>query len=634
MINKKSIKLVLLIIGLLPITLLFSKAYYFNNLEIKNNINLYPFNNLKQADGFWTLSPISINGNDAWASIAAANDWCTGSGSPNDPYLIENVTINGSGSGSCINISNSDVYFIVNNCTLYNSQNSEYHGGISLTNTNNGELLNNNCSFNYIGIRLLNSSYNSIIGNIVSHAGFMGIRTSNSDYNNISRNIASYNSLAGIAIGGDYNHISENIVISSHIGLYMKYSSFCTVTKNSLVSNGGSGLELASPCNENNFFNNVFDGNNLHVIDGGTTNYYNSSEIGNKWDDYVGNDINDDGIGDTPYTVHGLPLKYDYLPIFEDGDDIAPPVLKVISPKDKSIINSPRYEIYTRSLYIDTMWYNLNYSSNTHTFSELSGQLDQTEWDQLDESNLTITFYANDSLGNLGSTTISVEKDITLPILTLLNPKENEIYGVDPPYFNITVIDKNILTYWYTLDGGLTNLTFNINGSIDHTEWEDKANGTIGMYFYAKDSAGNIGDANVNIKRDIIAPIITIDLPTINQQFKATAPNFAINIVEGNLDNIWYTLDNETTNYSCGFSGQINQTFWDSLPDGNYIIRFYANDTLGNQGFNDVIIIKSDSESYGISGYEIITFLGIIFVLIFTITKIEYRKKNIIDQIT
>ena len=86
-------------------------------------------NNKLQSSYYWDLTgfPIFIDDDDPsynWAITAATKDWCSGSGTWIDPYLIENVTINGQNSGSCIFIRGSSVFFVIKNCSLSNSGNN------------------------------------------------------------------------------------------------------------------------------------------------------------------------------------------------------------------------------------------------------------------------------------------------------------------------------------------------------------------------------------------------------------------------------------------------------------------------------------------------------------------------------
>ncbi|MHA1577627.1 MAG: right-handed parallel beta-helix repeat-containing protein, partial [Candidatus Thorarchaeota archaeon] len=75
--------------------------------------------------------PISIDGNAEFA----AGGW-PGDGSALTPYRIENYVINGSGS-DCISIQNTDVYFIIDNCTLQDAS-GDY--GLFLSEVVNGQV--------------------------------------------------------------------------------------------------------------------------------------------------------------------------------------------------------------------------------------------------------------------------------------------------------------------------------------------------------------------------------------------------------------------------------------------------------------------------------------------------------------
>jgi len=63
---------------------------------------------------------IHIVYNSGWGNAKTAGI-CTGNGTYSEPYIIEDLVIDGGGSGSCISIENSDVYFKIDNCSVYNS---------------------------------------------------------------------------------------------------------------------------------------------------------------------------------------------------------------------------------------------------------------------------------------------------------------------------------------------------------------------------------------------------------------------------------------------------------------------------------------------------------------------------------
>jgi len=143
-------------------------------------------NNLKTS-GYWELSPIVINdsggGDYTWVQ-AKTEDWCSGSGTWNNPYVIENVTINANKADKCLAIIDSNAYFIVQNCTFYNSSQE----GILLNNATNGQLINNNCSLNYLGISTEYSNNNTVSGNTANNNIYCGIYLSSSHNNTISKN--------------------------------------------------------------------------------------------------------------------------------------------------------------------------------------------------------------------------------------------------------------------------------------------------------------------------------------------------------------------------------------------------------------------------------------------------------------
>ena len=188
--------------------------------------------------------------------------------------------------------------------------------------------------------------------------------------------------------------------------------------------------------------------------------------------------------------------------------------------------------------------------------------------------------------------TITVLEDVIAPDITINSPSQNEFFGSLAPNFDLSIIEGNKDTIWYTLDDGTTNITCGLSGQIDQTEWNKKGNGTFTIIFYANDTLGNEGSAEVVVCKDIVAPNITINSPSQNNVFGRTTPNFDLTIVEGNLDKTWYSLNDGSNFTFSGTSGTINQIAWDACENGMVIIRFYANDSLSNEGYAEVTIFK------------------------------------------
>ncbi|MHA1521218.1 MAG: right-handed parallel beta-helix repeat-containing protein, partial [Promethearchaeota archaeon] len=215
-----------------------------------------------------THDPIFIDGDDG------GNDWTTfpnktGSGTFGDPYIIENLEINASGSGSGIYIRDSTVYAEIINCTVSNSGPSSEDAGIRLLNCANIQIMNCTSAYNdYYGIYLVSNSYNNTLsGNNASYNSGYGIYLTSSSNNTLSGNIANHNNHYGIVLWSSCNSntLSENIADSNLVGIIL-YSSFNNkLTENIANYNNGNGIYLASSDN-NTLSGNEVSYNNVSGI--------------------------------------------------------------------------------------------------------------------------------------------------------------------------------------------------------------------------------------------------------------------------------------------------------------------------------------------------------------------------------
>jgi hypothetical protein len=123
--------------------------------------------------------------------------------------------------------------------------------------------------------------------------------------------------------------------------------------------------------------------------------------------------------------------------------------------------------------------------------------------------------------------------------------------------------------------------------------WSGRPNGTVTIRFYANDTVGNVNYEEVVVRKDIIDPAITINSPNPNDLFGITAPSYDLTVADGNLDSIWYSLDGGITNSTpVSAIGTINLAMWSGRPNGTVTIRFYANDTVGNVNYEEVVVRK------------------------------------------
>jgi len=196
--------------------------------------------------------PIYINGNDNFTS---ANGVTSGSGTVDDPYIIENWTIDASVTHG-IWIEDTSAYFVIRNCLVENGG-GNYHG-IYLNNVINGRIDNNTCLNNNYGIYIYSDSDGDVTleNNTCEGNSNSGIYLSYSSLSNatIRNNTCSNNSNGyGIYIYSDYsldNAIIENNICesNSNYGIYIEcyplYSA--TLRNNSCLNNSNYGIYLYS----------------------------------------------------------------------------------------------------------------------------------------------------------------------------------------------------------------------------------------------------------------------------------------------------------------------------------------------------------------------------------------------------
>ncbi|MHA2430286.1 MAG: hypothetical protein ACXACC_04540 [Promethearchaeota archaeon] len=190
-----------------------------------------------------------------------------------------------------------------------------------------------------------------------------------------------------------------------------------------------------------------------------------------------------------------------------------------------------------------------------------------------------------------------VKSLVLAPTIRITSPVQNDVFGNAAPDFDISIYGTSIDTTWYTIDGGITNITLSgLTGTIDQTEWDKKGDGPLNLRVYINDTLGNSSYSEITINKDTIEPLITINSPLENELFGKTSPEFDITVIESNIDLIWYTLDDGETNISHSLlNGIIDQLEWNKHGNGPINILFYVLDKAGNVAFAEVTVIKEIS---------------------------------------
>ncbi|MBN1802721.1 MAG: hypothetical protein JW891_14520 [Candidatus Lokiarchaeota archaeon] len=130
------------------------------------------------------------------------------------------------------------------------------------------------------------------------------------------------------------------------------------------------------------------------------------------------------------------------------------------------------------------------------------GTVNEEVWSAFSNGSISITFYANDTRGNVNVKELAVKKDGYAPVVTVLSPVNLTNIGSEPPILEVSIIDHNLESAWYTLDDGLMNYTLETNDTVDINAWIElwgvlNDGGAITIHIYARDVAGNLGSATI-----------------------------------------------------------------------------------------------------------------------------------------
>ncbi|UCF49470.1 MAG: PKD domain-containing protein [Thermoplasmatales archaeon] len=204
-------------------------------------------------------------------------------------------------------------YNTISRCIVYNSSyNNDWKSGVGIILGGHDAYMEGNKIISCItydndknGIRIIRSAYDQIIDNKIVNCHV---------FNNGFQGYEGVMSKAGILIHNHYNRYIQNTIISkceihhnAGDGMYIgNYASGTQIFENTISYNNLVGINISGTVHNDSIYNNNLYFNEQEAKDVGSNTWYNStSQQGNFWVDYTGEDSDGDGIGDTPYDVPG-----------------------------------------------------------------------------------------------------------------------------------------------------------------------------------------------------------------------------------------------------------------------------------------------------------------------------------------
>ncbi len=218
-----------------------------------------------------------------------------GNGTIDSPFLIAGLEI--ASDGVCINISNTDAYFVIENCYLTSDSTTPSGYAISLESVQNGEARNVFITRKAIGVDVLDTSA-TLFSNATIYDSDLGIYLKDSTSCSIVNSTITH-ILRGSAIAldnSDHCNVIGNQLHGNKIGFLSNSSQWITLTNNTIVGNSNYGIQSTSGTKKLSAYWNRIGWNGENAIDNGSTKFWDNGNFGNWWSD---------GGNDTTYLIAG-----------------------------------------------------------------------------------------------------------------------------------------------------------------------------------------------------------------------------------------------------------------------------------------------------------------------------------------
>jgi len=206
-----------------------------------------------------------------WTLTNNTYEWCNGSGTEMEPFVIEDLVIDAQGADCGILIENSfGIYFRIENCSVFGSSIvAESSAGIKFSNTANGRIQNCSIYNNGNGLLIQSSSENNIISGVnISNNTYNGINITSSSnnvieyckiYNNSRNGIAVYNSISFGNVINNSKIYNNSLESRFYQNIRLDYSQGNSVVNNTILDSHGVGI-YGTHCNttifKDNYINN------------------------------------------------------------------------------------------------------------------------------------------------------------------------------------------------------------------------------------------------------------------------------------------------------------------------------------------------------------------------------------------
>ena len=226
----------------------------------------------------------------------------------------------------------------------------------------------------------------------------------------------------------------------------------------------------------------------------------------------------------------------------------------------------------------DKCWYNIG---SGNVFVTCGDNTTVFNYPVSNPDSLTINFSSNDTLGNMASDNVIINKSTVDPIVNITSPEEGFIVtefneSID---LNWTIeTDGTLDTCWYNIGSGNVFVTCGDNTTVFNYPVSNPD--SLSIAFFSNDTLGNMGSDNVTIFKTDAGPTIDITSPVPFYSILLVGQNMSLNFTVTNvttLEECWYEYNNINTTVACNIGSTIF-----IYADGEKTLTVYSNNSLGN----------------------------------------------------
>jgi len=275
--------------------------------------------------------------------------------------------------------------------------------------------------------------------------------------------------------------------------------------------------------------------------------------------------------------------------------DSIPPLISISSPQNTSynVKNISLNYTASDSSGINVCKYSLDGAANI-TLSSCTN----TTLTSLSEGSHNVIVYANDTLGNLNSSSVVFSVD-SLPPAISINSPQNITYGTSNIFVNFSTSDNSLVSSCRVyLDSILIS-------SSCSTFTTSVSNGAHTLEVYANDTLGNLNSSSVVFNIDLTPPTYSDITTNTLAAYQNNNSHFNITWSDNNISSVLFesNFSGSARNYSMTSLGSGRYSYSGVIPAGTYYWKSYANDSLGNLNYTNNIEFTINKSEFGAKLY-------------------------------